>query len=108
MIYYDIVLIAVICVIIVDISGFMIEVKEMLGRWLKVSPDAIKLKPFDCSLCCTWWSGLIYLICVGEVSIFNIAFTLLVASMTPVIMNAIYTLKDNLLLLIDYFTPHYK
>lgn len=52
-IYIDILLATLIVVFIVDLSGFPANCKEALGRWLNIKVG--HLKPFDCSLCMTWW-----------------------------------------------------
>lgn len=93
--FFEIFLIALIAVIIIDVSGFIEELEAGLAKWLKVRSVRIP-KPFSCSLCVSWWAGLIYLICVGQVSLLMIAYTLLVAALTPVIGGIVFNLRDTL------------
>lgn len=84
-------------VLIIDVSGFVDEIKMKLSQILtkgKITKTDFTLKPFFCSLCMSWWCGLIYLIVVNEVSLLTIAFTLWVACMTPVTKDLYYLLYD--------------
>lgn len=95
MLYCNLFLIALICVIIIDVSGFVEELELILAKWLKVSKVRIP-KPFSCSLCMTWWSSLVYLICVGGLTLLNVAVALLLAALTPVIGGIVFNLRDTL------------
>lgn len=89
--------IAVICVCVIDISGFVNSLKSFITRILtngKLSSSNFTLKPFDCSLCMTFWSGLIYLFIVNNVSILNIMILLLISISTPLIQDIIRTMID--------------
>ena len=97
MTYLNLFLISVIWVLILDISGFMRQFKAYLGRILKISPQIaqnLSLKPIDCSFCMTWWSGLIYLIVINEVSFLTITFTLLCSFFTTSTNNILSLVKD--------------
>lgn len=91
--------IAVICTFIADISGFPQTVRKILSRWLNVRIDT--LKPLDCSLCLTWWTGLTYLI-LNEITIKNIAILSITCALTPVISELILALRDTAIKLIRY------
>lgn len=88
--------IAVICVCVIDISGFVNSVKSFIVRILTNGKlrGSFTLKPFDCSLCMTFWSGLIYLFIVSNVSILNIMILLLISISTPLIQDVIRTILD--------------
>lgn len=78
----DLVLIAFIAVLVIDKSGIVESIKYAISKALtkgKVAKTDFRLKPFDCSLCMTFWSCFIYLLIVGKVSIFTIAISLLLA-----------------------------
>lgn len=62
--------IALIVVFIIDHSGIIDSIKGALSKWLKVRD--IRLKPFDCSLCMTWWCGLLYIIIAEHFTLGNI------------------------------------
>lgn len=69
----DMLLIACIVTFGLDCTDFMDSVKGALGRWLKVKPENITLKPFDCSLCSTWWACLLYCVITGHFGLQGIA-----------------------------------
>lgn len=104
MVGYNLFLIAFICVAIIDISGFVEEIKPKIWKWVfngKKEYRQFSLKPFDCSLCCTWWTGLIYLLIAGAFTLQNIALTLLIAVLTPTIKDIIILIKDIAVKIID-------
>lgn len=100
--------IQMIIVFIVDISGFVDSVKVGISRLItkgKISKSDFRIKPFDCSLCTTFWVGLIYLLCVHQFSIPMIAFVCLLAATTGITKEIFYTLNDiviKILRLINY------
>ena len=97
MTYLNLFLISVIWVVILDLSGFMTQFKAFLGRILKISPQIaqnLSLKPFDCSFCMTWWSGLVYLIVIHKISFLTITLALLCAFLTTSTKNILFLVKD--------------
>ena len=92
--YIDLFEITVIVVIIVDISGFIDSIKTLIGKVLGI--NNVKLKPLDCSFCLNFWVSLIYLLITNELSITAVMVTLLLSTMTPIIKDAIYLIRDLL------------
>lgn len=93
----DLFLIAVIVVCIVDLSGFVGTLKSVLSKVLtkgKISNSDYQLKPFDCSLCMTFWIGLIYLIIYNQLTLLNTSILLLIAVSTPIINDTIRLIQD--------------
>ena len=84
--------ITVIVVIIVDISGFIDSIKAFVGKVLGI--NNVSLKPLDCSFCLNFWASLIYLLITNELSITAVMVTLLLSTMTPVIQDLIYLIRD--------------
>lgn len=78
-------------VLVLDISGFMENVKSGLQKILDTK-GTIRLKPFDCSLCMTWWTGLIYLFCVKELTLLNVVFLLILAVNTRIFLSLHFTI----------------
>lgn len=103
MILINLLLIALIVVFIVDISGAIDSLKSGL-KWIitkgKMSGCDYRLKPFDCSLCMTFWVCLLYLLIIGELTLPYIAFTSLLAVFSSVLKSAILLLEDILIMLI--------
>lgn len=95
----NLLLIGSILVMIIDRSGIVENIERGLSRWLKV-PCRIP-KPFSCSYCMTFWSGLIYLALTGHFSIPGVAMTLLAAEATGPINEVLSAVKDVLSMIID-------
>lgn len=76
----DLLMIAAVAVFIIDLSGVVQVFKGALGRWLGVTVGSIK--PFDCSLCITFWTGLAYLLATHAFSIGGVALVCAAALLT--------------------------
>lgn len=99
----DILLIAVIIVVIIDISGFTYSLKSGLKKVLtkgRMSDPYYTLKPFDCSFCMTFWTGLIWLLVIHNVTLWMLAYLLLICVMTPVIKDVIILIRETMLKII--------
>lgn len=96
----DILLLAAIIVFIVDLSGFTQSWKKWLGKWLKVQIGEVP--PFDCSLCLTFWAGLIYLIVKGDLSILTLAYLALVSYCTVLMGQVLTAIRELLSALVRY------
>lgn len=80
----NLLIISVICCCIIDVSGFIEEIEELLTKILKMKTKARIPKPLSCSLCATHWAGLGFLLILGQFSLVNYMLLLLVSVMTPV------------------------
>ena len=87
-------LITLIWVFIIDLSGFIPTVEEALSKWLK--GNAHIPKPFNCSLCMSWWTNLIYLLCIGKLTLPYIAIVALFAFLTPVFALLFVWVRETL------------
>ena len=58
----------VVVVILVDMSGFLDEMKARLRRWLNIK-GPISLKPLDCSFCMFHWTALVVMLCLGRLNL---------------------------------------
>lgn len=83
--FLDLLFLAFITVFIIDYSGVIQSIEEGLQKWLKMPNKAHVPKPFSCSLCSTFWLGLIYLLCTAQFSFMGVAYVCFLSSMTPVI-----------------------
>lgn len=97
----DLLIIQMVIVFIIDLSGIIDELEKMLAKWLKVSKVRIP-KPFSCSLCSSWWTGLIYLIIIGQFTIPMIGYVALLAYLTPVAYNFLLMVKEALIKITTY------
>ena len=90
--YLNLFYLTTIIVFIIDIAGFIEEVELLLGKWLKIKAKIPK--PFSCSLCTTWWGGLLYIIILGKFNLFNIMIIALFSILTPILKNIIIFTKE--------------
>ena len=92
----DCLLITICWVIILDqlhfFEDFTSSVKSLLTKGKFRNP--IQIKPFNCSTCMSFWTNLIYIIIIGNFSIFMIGYILVLSWTTPII-NSIFTLLKN-------------
>lgn len=81
---------------IVDLSGGIQGILHPIVKKILHIPknSQIKIPLIECSLCVTFHSGWIYLLCVGEFTIFNFMVVCLFAILTPEIKDLILTIKD--------------
>ena len=99
----ELLIITAIIVFVVDLSGIILVLKKKLWKTLYgIIPfkEDWSLKPFDCSLCMTFWIGLIYLIITGSFTIPFIGYVCLLSFLTPIIQEMLLTIKDLLIRLI--------
>ena len=80
-IYIQLLLVAAIVVFIVDLSGFTDSWRNDLQRWLKVKALG-PVKPFDCSLCMTWWTTIAYALITGNFSLPVVAYCAALAALS--------------------------
>ena len=99
----NILLLATIIVFIVDLSGSIEHlVKPIVKHLLHIPPQKdITLPLIECSLCVTWWVGLIYVCCVSIANSFTFNQFLILVSVLAVISFLTPTLKDILVLIKD-------
>lgn len=102
-IYVKILLTAWLVVFVVDLSGFTQTWKAALGRWLHVESSKLRCKPFDCSLCMTWWVTLMVVLLDGQLSFITTAFCALCALFSDVLATTTTFVKDAILGALDAF-----
>lgn len=98
----ELLMIAAVCVFIVDISGWTQTWKGALARWTHATSAEGRLRPFDCSLCCTWWAGLLWCLCTRQFSLGAVALCALAAALTPVLLAAWNLARTLLVGLLDW------
>ena len=98
----DLFSILIISVIVIDISGFVHSIKAAIGKYLGISPNSFRIKPFDCSFCMTFWVSMIYLLVVGRFTLLNIAIVLLLCCLTTPLKNLVMSVRDKLTKWMDF------
>lgn len=76
-------------------SGFPREMEEILSKAVKFGKFRLP-KPFSCALCLTFWTCLIYGICVYGLSLSGILYSLIAGLSTSVIENVYALVFDTL------------
>ena len=96
--FIKLLLITLIIVFIVDISGAIEHlVYPLVKRLLKIPKTSrIEIPLISCSLCMTFWSGLIYIVCMGEFTLLNIFFVCVCAFLTTHIKDLFILIRDIL------------
>ena len=98
----DLFSILIICVLVIDISGFVHSIKAAIGKYLKISPNSFRIKPLDCSFCMTFWVSMIYLLVAGRFTLVNIAVVLLLCCLTTPLKNLVMSVRDKLTKWMDF------
>lgn len=110
MVILNLFLIALICVFIVDISGAIDSLKSGL-KWLltkgKMKDSNYRLKPIDCSLCCTFWASMIYLLVIGQFTLPWITCACVFCCFLGFFKNAILLVEDVLNKIIQLIYKHF-
>lgn len=88
-------MIGVISSFVIDVSGFVDNIKYKLWKWLRKGEYVeYSLKPFDCSLCTTFWISLIYLIFIKELTVFNLMYVCIISFNADLFGDIMITVKD--------------
>ena len=105
--YFELLAIAAMWVFVLDISGFWKEASAAVKRWLTGGKmhRPFQLKPFSCSLCMTFWTGIVYLLFTGHLTVGNLAYVCLLAFLTPRIKDLLLVVSDLLAALFNKITP---
>lgn len=96
-------LITICWVIILDqlhfFEDFTSTIKSILTKGKFRNP--IQIKPFNCSTCMSFWTNLIYIIIIGNFSIFMIGYILLLSWSAPIISSVLTLLKNAIIKFIN-------
>lgn len=96
MIYLTCLCITVIIVLITDIFQFWNNFSSEIISWITKGKikKPINIKILQCSVCQNFWIGLLYLLIVGHLSIFNIMYILLLSFSTKIIYNFLLFIEE--------------
>lgn len=102
--YIILLLLTIATVIVVDLTDFVDSVKKAIWKWVWKEQREYKdfpFKPFDCSLCSSWWIGLIFLIFSGTITLPLVVYQLFLSYMTPILKDFIQMVKDIAIRVLD-------
>lgn len=91
----DLLLLSLVVVWIVDVSGWTDTWLGWLSRWL--GHTVRELKPFSCSTCMTWWTGIVYLLSTGRFCITLVAYVAGLAFLAFPISQLLIFIREKLL-----------
>lgn len=103
-IYTHLLLVALVTIYIVDISGFTEAWRSAIEKRLHISRMK-DLPPFDCGKCMTWWVCIIYAICVGQLTLWTIAFSALLSHLSNPIMGILIFIREWMTHIINKLMP---
>ena len=87
--------ISLIWVYICDLSGIVAEIRHVMAKLLKIHESNMpSLKPFSCSQCMTFWTGLFYVIFADSFSLASIVVVCLFAFFTTTIRGLLQAVKE--------------
>lgn len=95
--------IALISTFIIDISGVVDSFKSGLSYIMtkgKIKSSDYRLKPFDCSLCITFWTSILYLYLIDELSLLYLATVCIICSLIEVIRQSLLLVGEILMTVI--------
>lgn len=107
MLTIELICITVIVCFIVDVSGVIDNIKVAVFRFMygsKAPYRDFSFKPFDCSLCMTFWSCNLYLLFVGKFTVFTLCLVCMLALFSEVFTYFLFYLKDFLGWIINKLT----
>lgn len=98
MIYINMLCVALVCVVVIDMSGFMDSftgtIRSLLTRGRFNTP--MELKPFTCSFCMSHWINLGYILVLSEFTIVNYLYILILSLFTPVMKDVLEKIISKL------------
>lgn len=95
MTHLDLLYLTVAVVYVVDVSGFTQTWLGWISRFLHAR--VTELRPFSCSTCMTWWSGIVYLIATGSFTLLDIAVVAVLSSLAYPIGQVLIFVREGLL-----------
>lgn len=105
--YIDLLLIAAITIFIVDLSGFTEAWRSALTRRLKAK-DLKPIRPFDCSLCMTWWVCIIFSICADTFSLPVLAYIALLSFLSLPLGQLMIFIREGMSFIINKMMTWYE
>ena len=103
-IYIELLLVALVTIYIVDISGFTESWRYALAKRLHISAMR-PLPPFDCGKCMSWWVCIIYTLCVGQFTLWTVAFSALLSHLSIPIGQLLIFMREWIVWAVNKLMP---
>lgn len=78
-------------VFVIDFEGFIAEMERYLGVFVRSKAPVKIPKPFSCSTCAAFWTGLFYLIISNSLSFTTLLFLIVISISNKLFNRLIYT-----------------
>lgn len=105
----NLLMIAIFWVFVLDYAGFVSTIEEAVSKRLIRSKMKFHIpKPFSCSLCMTFWTGLAYIIIVNEFSLLNLILVCGAAASTPILDEILQFVRDAVIKIIYLLRTVFK
>lgn len=95
---------AFICGFIIEYSGFISEMEDILTKMTKSKFKVHIPKPFSCALCCTFWIGVIYICLTDNFTFVNLAWVCIAAASASVFANLLGFIRELIYKIIEKLT----
>lgn len=94
--------IQIILVFITDLSGVVDYIQPLVWKWLfpKIPYKGAGFKILNCSLCQTWWTGILYILITGFTWKL-LLYVALLAYFTPVTKDLLIIIKELIIKLLN-------
>lgn len=90
---FNLLIISVLWIGVIEELSFADEIGIYLTKITRSKLPLKIPKPFSCSTCMTWWTGLLYLLIINQLTFVNILFLILISASTDLIHHLFSTIK---------------
>ena len=97
-IYINALAITLICVIVIDNTDFIDTITSKIKYFLTNGKfnSPMNIKPFNCSMCMSFWTNILYFIINKEITILNILYILVLGFLTPIFNKLIIKIINKI------------
>lgn len=94
----ELLLIASVVVFVVDLSGWRDSLLGALSRFTRRygRGPVRSFKPITCSLCLTWWTGLVWIIVTGQLTLPSVALVAAASWMTDTLSTIFIFIRETI------------
>ena len=93
---FDLLAIQIFVTLLIDYTGAVDSMLTPLVRWITGSKIGHIGRPFNCSLCSSWWLMALYLLLTHQVTLWSLTLALALACTTDITLALFLLLKDGI------------
>ena len=102
MILENLLIIQFLCVFVLDYSGAVDDLFTPLVKRITGAKIGNLGKPWSCSMCMSFWLGLLYILVAGNFTFPYLAAVAALSALTPVTLDLMHLVKDLCTRIIDF------